>query len=256
MNAPRRTRSLTLVWAAASLAVPIALSLLIGVRNEAPREVAESLAALPSSATATESMPSIDQTVNPAEDRIPELVDRVQSMLNQAPVGEHPELGPFDSLQQLEQHIGGLCRFGMSSEEFVRRCLEWDRTGAPIESFFNPQGRNLSADAAAAVEQAIVEQDRIVEQTARQAYELLEYFTSRYASSGLARVSAATEVRAHPRSDASRYSAYTHVTVGQWKYIVDFRSIDYPDLEIALEAVSQAKRARLEAARQIVARFK
>lgn len=194
--------------------------------------------------------------------RIAAEVDRAHALhVAEAAVNPgHPEHGRFASLSHLEEHAANLARFGLTEKEFIADCLLWSGelaapgTEEPDPAWINPSGKVLSKTQQQQVQQEIEAYSRLVEEAARCSYSFLEFTTSVYAKSEMTRIPADAPSQG-PSSDNSYFRCYTHVIAGDWKYIVDFRSSRYPELQTALGAVRELKGERTERVRNLIASF-
>ncbi len=191
---------------------------------------------------------------------VAETLDRFQDQQDEPWNPGHPEYGNYSSMTELQQHAASLARFCLTEDAFVDDCLLWfaghgeQATEYPLQSTINPEGKVFSELQTKQVNQEIATFDRLVEEAARSSYSFLEACTETYARSYLERVPADAP---GPGSivDESYFRAYTHIRAGEWKYIVHFRSSQFPDLQMALQGVRDLKKERTERICSLIASF-
>lgn len=169
--------------------------------------------------------------------------------------GSHPVYGDFESREQLNEHMAQMGRAAIDEASFLSTATGWgpDDEVEPLPGNINPYEKAITADLQQVIDAEVEMYDRLIEDAARSAYSFLVASTEQHAANITPLPLDADPMG--PGKDESLFTAYTHVTAGENLYVVHFRSVEFPDLEQALQAIQDLRGERLQSVRALVAAY-
>lgn len=167
----------------------------------------------------------------------------------------HPDYGSWAHMQALRDRMAALCLiFAPDEEAWIAEQCAWTVKGEAYEQVpvaFFTNGQVVTEEVMSSIRQVDEDYGQMIRDQAAYAYWQLGQSAQRHAQN-IKRLPRDGE---YPKSDVSepgRYSAFTVIPAGDWNYVVDFRSIDYPELEEALDRVVSLATEREAAVRALV----
>jgi hypothetical protein len=167
----------------------------------------------------------------------------------------HPDYGSWAHMQALRDRMAALCLiFAPDEEAWIAKQCAWTVKGesyehVPVAFFTN--GHVVDEETMSSIQQVDEDYGQMTRDQATYAYWQLGQSAQRHAQN-IKQLPRDGEYPKRDGSERGRYSAFTVLPAGDWNYIVDFKSIDYSELEEALDRVVSLADEREAAVRALV----